>query len=305
MDRITQEAYHRQRVLKWAESHGVTQASIRYHVSRKTIYKWQKRYDGTLASLEDRSRQPHHSPREQSCTELKLVKRYAKKYKGDLLLGYEKALKYGYTRSYGCFKRTAAKLCEKVKKKKKRRKNKPYQRAEYPGQKVQIDVKYVPMYCVTNGKKYYQFTAKDECTRWTYREMYEEHSTYSARDFLEKLIQTAPFPIRMVQTDNGTEFTNALIVTKTKHKTLFEQALLDMGIEYKRIRIATPRHNGKVERQHRTDEQRFYKNMRMYSLEDGRKQLAVYQRESNNHIMTCLNMRSPNQVLEKYQGVMW
>ncbi len=41
----------------------------------------------------------------------------------------------------------------------------------------------------------------------------------------------------------------------------------------------------------------------MYSLEDGRKHLAVYQRESNNHIMTCLGMRSPNQMLDRYLGV--
>lgn len=135
--------------------------------------------------------------------------------------------------------------------------------------------------------------------------MYAEHSTASAKDFLEKLVQKAPFPIRMVQTDNGTEFTNALLVTKSKHKTLFEEALIEMGIEYHRIRIATPRHNGKVERQHRTDELRFYRNMKMYSLEDGRKQLAVYQRESNTHIMTCLGMRSPNQILERYNGIMW
>ena len=72
---------------------------------------------------------------------------------------------------------------------------------------------------------------------------------------------------------------------------------MKMGIEYHRIRIATPRHNGKVERQHRIDEQRFYKQMRMFSLADGRKQLAAYQRASNDHIMTCLGMKSPNQVL--------
>ena len=220
-------------------------------------------------------------------------------------MGFEKAKAYGYSRSYGCFKRTASKLVKPEKKRKRVRKNKPYQRAEYPGQKIQMDVKYVPAYCVANGQKYYQFTAKDECTRWTYREMYAEHSTASAKDFLEKLVRTAPFPIRMIQTDNGTEFTNALLVTKSKHKTLFEEAMLEMGIEYHRIRIATPRHNGKVERQHRTDELRFYKHMRMFSLEDGRKQLAVYQRESNNHIMTCLGMRSPNQVLELYHGGMW
>lgn len=304
MNMITYEANFRQRVIKYAEAHGVTASANRHHLSRKTVHKWKKRYDGTLESLEDRPRTPHHFPKQQTRAELKLVKRYARKYRGDLLLGYEKACLYGYMRSYGCFKRTAAKLVRPQVKKRKPRKNKPYERAAYPGQKVQVDVKYVPSYCVVNGEKYYQFTAKDECTRWTYREMYAEHSSVSAKDFLEHLVKAAPFPIRMIQTDNGAEFTNALLVVKSKHKTLFEQALLDMGIEYHRIRIATPRHNGKVERQHRTDELRFYKHMRMYSLEDGRKQLAKYQRESNNHIMTCLGMKSPNQVLALYLGVM-
>ena len=304
MDKITQEAYFRQRVLKYAAEHGVTASANRHRLSRKTVHKWKKRYDGTLESLKDRPRTPHHFPKQQKEEEYKLVRRYARKYRGDLLLGYEKARAHGYRRSYGCFKRTAAKLVRPEKKKQKPRKNKPYQRAAYPGQKVQVDVKYVPTYCVVNGEKYYQFTAKDECTRWTYREMYAEHSSVSAKDFLEHLVKVAPFPIRMIQTDNGAEFTNALLVTKAKHKTLFEEALNEMGIEYHRIRIATPRHNGKVERQHRTDELRFYKHMRMYSLADGRKQLAVYQRESNNHIMTCLGMRSPNQLLELYHGVM-
>lgn len=45
--------------------------------------------------------------------------------------------------------------------------------------------------------------------------------------------------------------------------------------------------------------------MKMYSLEDGRKQPAVYQRESNTHIMTCLGMHSPNQILKRYNGIMW
>lgn len=167
-----------------------------------------------------------------------------------------------------------------------------------------MDVKFVPRECIVDGKKYYQFTAVDECTRWTYRQMYDEHSTYSAKQFLLELIAHAPFPIRMIQTDNGTEFTNALIVVKAKHKTLFEEALLEMGILYHRICIATPRHNGKVERQHRTDSERFYSRMRMYSLMDGRRQLLVYQRESNDHIKTCLNLRSPNAVLQDYLALM-
>jgi hypothetical protein len=305
MDKLTQDAHWRQRMMLYCATHGLTKTSDRFHVSRKCVWKWRCRWDGTWQSLMDRSRRPRTSPRRQSPSEEKLVRRYGKKYRDDLLLGYQKARNYGYTRSYGCFKRTVSRLLGKpAAKKKKAYKPKPYHRADYPGQKLQLDVKYVPAYCVSDGRKYYQFTAKDECSRWTFREMYDEHSTYSARDFLEKLVKRSPFPIRAIQTDNGTEFTNALLVTKSKHKTLFEQALVDMGISYHRIRIATPRHNGKVERQHRTDELRFYRKMRMYSLEDGRRQLSRYQDVSNGYIMSCLNFRSPNEVLALYLGVM-
>ena len=306
MGRISQEAYHRQRMLKYLREHGnVTETAIRYKTSRKTVIKWRSRWDGTPASLEDRSRRPKHSPRKHSEAEIGSIRRHLKKHRWtDLLLAYQQLRENGYTRSYGGFKRIVSQLKAGKPKRQKKRKPKPYERADYPGQKVQLDVKYVPGYCVADGSKYYQFTAKDECIRWTYREMYEEHSTYSAKEFLINLVRHAPFPIRMIQTDNGTEFTNALLVVKSKHKTLFEEALLEMGIEHHRIRIATPRHNGKVERQHRTDEQRFYSQMRMYNLMDGRRQLAVYQRKSNGYIMTCLGMRSPNQVLADSLAVM-
>ena len=303
MDKIAQDSQYRQRMMAYSEHHGVEETANRYHVCRKTVWKWSKRWDGTAKSLEEKSRRPKSSPRKQKPWEIELVKRMRKKYGEDLLLGYQKAREKGYKRSYGCFKRTAEKEIP-LKKKAPKRKNKPYQRASYPGQKVQIDVKYVPSYCVADGRKYYQYTAKDECTRWTYREMYEEHNTYSSQQFLLSLVEHAPFMIREVQTDNGSEFTKRLMSNDPNDKTLFEQELERMGIIYHRIRPATPRHNGKVERQHRTDEMRFYCHMRLYSLEDGRKQLARYQRQSNNNIMTCLGMRSPNQVLQLYLDAM-
>lgn len=179
-----------------------------------------------------------------------------------------------------------------------------FKRAEYPGQKVQIDVKFVPSSCIADGNKYYQYTAVDECTRLCFREMYDEHSTYSSLDFLKKLIEFFPFPIREVHTDNGTEWTNALLVKTSTHKTLFEQHLEDCGIIYHRIRVATPRHNGKVERQHRIGEGRFYSRLRMYGLADGRKQIKTYNKKSNNISKSCLKYRSPNAVLQDYLGAM-
>lgn len=47
MSIITQLKYHRQRMIQYALKHSVTEAAIRYKVSRKTVYKWLSRYDGT------------------------------------------------------------------------------------------------------------------------------------------------------------------------------------------------------------------------------------------------------------------
>ena len=307
MQKDTQEAAFRQRMLEYQRNeHTVTETAIRYHLSRKTVYKWRKRWDGTAKSLMDQSRRPKSSPKKQTEDEIRLVKRQAKKYKWqDHILAYQGAKERGYTRCFGCFTKTVQKLLnQKPKRTKKKRKNKPYQRADYPGQKVQVDVKYVPSSCVTDGRKYYQYTAVDECSRWTYRYMYDEHSTESSIQFLHRLVKEAPFQIKRIQTDNGNEWTKQLTSNDPRNLTSFELGLKAYGIEYQRIRVATPRHNGKVERQHRIDQARFYKSLRMFSLLDGRQQLAEYQRKSNDYIKGCLGMKSPNQIVEMYLGVM-
>ena len=304
MNSITSEAHFRQRVLKFSFKHGVTEASRRFRVSRNAIYEWKAKYDGTWQSLKERSHRPHHHPNEHTEEEKELILRRYPRYKDDMIMLWDSLKKSGYKRSYSSLIRVVRKWVKPEIGRRTARKPKPYERAAYPGQKIQIDVKFVPSYCVANGEKYYQYTAIDECTRFCYREMYAEHSTYSSKDFLMKLLKAFPFPIREVQTDNGTEWTTALLVKDPKSKTLFEQALEDMDILYHRIRVATPRHNGKVERQHRTDEKRFYKKMRMYNLEDGKKQLKKYNLKSNNISKVCLNFRTPNEVLSDYLAIM-
>ena len=90
MDRITQEAYYRQRVLKYAAKHGVTRAAERYRMSRKTVHKWKRRYDGTVESLKNRSRAPLHSPLKQSDWENPAGAAIRKKYPRDLLLAMKR-----------------------------------------------------------------------------------------------------------------------------------------------------------------------------------------------------------------------
>lgn len=306
MNILTSSAHFRQRVVKKSYKIGVTAASNYYRISRNAIYEWRAKYDGkSWKSLVDKSHRPKSHPNQHTEEEKAMILRHWRHNKDDKIVLWDTLRKKGYKRHYNSMVRVLNKwLSDDEKAKQKAHKSKPYMRAEYHGQKIQIDVKYVPSYCVSSVKKYYQYTAIDECTRIVFREMYDEHSTYSSKDFLMKLIDAFPFPIREAQTDNGTEWTTALLVKNPENKTLFEQALLDMDIIYHRIRVATPRHNGKVERQHRTDEKRFYKKMRMYNLDDGRKQLAKYNKWSNTIPKICLNFLSPNEVLEQYLGVM-
>lgn len=304
MDIISSKAHFRQRVVKRSYKIGVTKASYYYKVSRNAIYEWRNKYDGTVKSLRDGSHKPHHHPKEHTQAEKDMILRRYNRYEGDLIRMWDVLRENGYSRHYNSMLRVIRKWVKPEIRKRRRNKLKEYARAEYPGQKVQVDVKFVPSECIVDGNKYYQYTAVDECTRWTYRRMYAEHSTDSSKDFLIHLLTVFPAPIREIQTDNGTEFTKQLITNNPKNLTSFEKLLKKCGIIYHRIRVATPRHNGKVERQHREDQKRFYKKLRMFNLEDGQMQLERYNRISNNISKTCLGFRSPNAVMQDYLQVM-
>ena len=176
----------------------------------------------------------------------------------------------------------------------------------YPGQRVQIDVKYVPSACLAGeatGEKFYQYTFIDEYSRFRYLEAFKEQSTYSSTQFLMHVVEKFPYAIVCVQTDNGFEFTNEMGNSKKKPLTLFEKTLAQLGIRHKKIKPFTPRHNGKVERSHRKDNEYFYASHKFYSFEDFQKQLAVHQRKCNNFPMRPLNWMSPKNVLFSFRKV--
>ena len=62
---------------------------------------------------------------------------------------------------------------------------------------------------------------------------------------------------------------------------------------FKLIRPYTPRHNGKVERFHRKDNEYFYATHSFFSFKDFRKQLAVHSNKYNKFPMRPLNWKSP------------
>ena len=302
MNKITQTMRYRQALILYAGKHGVTEAAKRYRTNRQYVYRWMKRYDGTLQSLADRSHRPHHHPKQHTEEELTLIQNMRRRNPNTgLVVFWVKLRRRGYTRSISGLYRVLTRSGQMaVKLPNPKYIPKPYEQMRYPGQRCQIDVKFVPLSCLAGEArehKFYQYTFLDEYSRFRYLEAFEEHSTYSSTVFLQHVIEKFPYAIECVQTDNGSEFTNRLNPQKCPKKTLFENTLAKFGIRHKLIKPFTPRHNGKVERSHRKDNEEFYASHKFYSFDDFKKQLAVRQRQYNNFPMRPLNWFSPKDVL--------
>ena len=298
----------RQAVIEYSMKYGVTKAAIRYRTNRQYIYRWRKRYDGTLQSLADRSHKPHHHLNQHRPEEIQLIDNMRRRNPNTgLVVFWVKLRKRGYTRSISGLYRFLRKRGQMaVKLPNPKYVPKPYEQMTYPGQRVQIDVKFVPSSCLVGeaaDEKFYQYTFLDEYSRFRYLEAFKEHSTYSSSQFMKHVVARFPYAIECVQTDNGPEFTNRLVPNGTKKISLFEKTLADLGIRHKLIRPFTPRHNGKVERSHRKDNEEFYASHRFFSFADFAKQLAVRQRQYNNFPIRPLNWRSPKQVLSSFPNL--
>lgn len=88
MNSITQDIIFKQSVVEYSLKHGVTEAAKRYKQHRKTIYRWREKYDGTRKSLANKSRKPHHHPREHTQLEISMIKKYKAQNKDARVSGF-------------------------------------------------------------------------------------------------------------------------------------------------------------------------------------------------------------------------
>ena len=101
MKTVTQTILYRQALMKYAEKYVVTKAAIRYKINRQYIYRWLKRYDGTVEYLKDRSHRPHHHPNEHTTEEIADMRK--RNSNARLVVFWVKLRQRDYTRSVqGC-----------------------------------------------------------------------------------------------------------------------------------------------------------------------------------------------------------
>lgn len=260
----------------------------RFHCSERSLWRWKRQYDGTLASLENGSCRPKSvHPRAQTDEEKRNIHNLLRR-NPDISLNelYGKLRsRYGYTRHYVTLYKYLRSLgVYGSGKKRQTYVPKPYDTPVRIGEKMQLDVKYVPSECkakcIPGYERFYQFTIIDEASRQRYIRAYRENIASNTIDFVSRAIEYFGYIPKIIQTDNGSEFTYTS-QTRDGRTHPFDAFCISMGIVHKTIKPRTPRHNGKVERSHRNDNERFYKHLKFYSFEDLQRQMSSYLYRSN------------------------
>lgn len=272
----------------------------RYKISKASLMRWNKQYDGTRESLLPKSHRPKTPhPNAHTEEELEWIRNLHRRNPNISMCEMYGKLRTnkGYSRHPGSLYRVYIRLGYRQKvesTKKKSKHNGKYDTPSILGEKWQMDVKFVPDACYsgTDGEKFYQYTMIDEASRERFIYAYKEHSSCSTIDFVKRAIIYFGYAPKIIQTDNGGEFCHT---QKTQRIHPFDKFCAKLGIIHKTIRPRTPWHNGKVERSHRSDQERFYNFLKFYSYEDLLVQMKRYLRRSNNIPMSVLGWSSPLQ----------
>lgn len=291
----------------YRQGYSISFVCRRYKISKHSLMRWNKKFDGTKESLIDKSHRPlSPHPNAHTEQELKWIENYLRRNPHISMCELYGKLRVekGYSRNASSLFRVLRKMGIYVNKEKKERYTpKKYDTPSNIGIKWQMDVKYVPKYCYSgnDGQKFYQYTIIDEASRERFIYPYQEQSSYSTIDFVKRAIVYFGYQPKIIQTDNGQEFTYTM---KTDRTHPLDTLLNQLNITHQLIRPRTPRHNGKVERSHRNDQNRFYNFLSFYSYDDLKKQTKSYLKRSNNIPMQVLGWLSPlemrNQIKKQY-----
>ena len=262
---LSKAARERLKRIHWYEEHGrcVRLTCRHWGISSSTFYMWLRRYQRLgRAGLEERSRRPRRVRQPTWGHELvravRVLRERHPRWGKDKLAPMLQAAGWECSTSkvgriiaalkkQGALVEAPLKDPWRVSRPQKRphatRKPKDYV-PRGPGDLVQVDTADIrPLPGVIRK----HFTARDVFSRWDVLDVYFQATARTAAEFLEVLITRAPFTIRAIQIDGGSEF-------KAEFELLCQQRDICLFV----LPPRSPKLNGSVERAQRTHREEFY-----------------------------------------------
>lgn len=259
-------------VIRIALNQGTQAACLRSGVPARTVRRWKAKFEKFgLAGLREKSKTPKRVANKKDrrgAVEKELVWLCKNEPGLTRIQLLAKLTVYTSNENLSLSWVSRAKKRLGITRKKRQKKNEHTTRYEMPIPGfLQIDTKIIAK-DGEEGEKLVQFTAIDECTRVRFLSGKLFKSAKNAQEFLRdavKFYSGLGVTVLRAQTDHGTEFTlpenEKTIASYARGETdesLFTRTCAELGIRHRLIKVRTPQLNGKVERSHKTDEERFY-----------------------------------------------
>jgi len=263
---LTERAKYKIKILDWHRTHGNNNSLTARHfgIGRMTLYHWLKKFKQLgIVGLNEESRKPKHlrQPTTSWNTVIRIVqlrKQYPawSKYKLRALLAREGILVSAST--VGRVLKKRGLIDKKVSRKRRKAALRP--KARFPrglrisqaGDMVQMDTRHIML---PGGKRFYQFTAIDVLGKRKVMRVYPSESSRNGAKFLKECLLGFPFPIKAVQTDNGSTFLKD-----------FDKACQAKGIPHYFIYPRSPKQNTYVEISQEADKREFYQQGNVCSI---------------------------------------
>jgi transposase InsO family protein len=259
----------RQRIVEYAQAHGIKPAGRHFGLDRRTVRRWLRRWvAGGAQGLVPRypARRKRRLP--DTTRELIRLARVDHRYGAARAQVWLKRVHHIHV-STGTIQRVFREIGIPVltKTPKRRPRQMMLFEKEEPGDSVQVDVKVVKL----AREKVFQYTAIDDCTRYRVLRLYPRQNQHTSLDFLGEVCRHLPFAIKKLQCDNGSEFPLA-----------FKLAVEAAGMRHRYIKPRRPQQNGKVERSHRVDQEEFWNQHTFARRSDAEVPLADWERRYNH-----------------------
>lgn len=305
---LSKNALKRLAWFDWHKTHGsnVSLTCRHFGISRNTFYLWKGKFNPkNISSLEfdTKTRRPH-SLREMTTNPVTLQKIYdirlddPEKSKYEI---HEELKREGVVVAHNTIQKVINRHYElrnvnhKVKARSHRKRSIARVKAarklrdKHLGSLVQIDTKH--LYIL--GKRFYLFVAVDCKSRLGYTCCYKTGSSMSAADFLLKVIKYFPFPVKAVNTDNGSEYL-----------LNFHKLCKNLNIKHYFTYPHTPKMNGRVERLIQTVQYEYfnYQDDLLPNIDEINKRCKIFNIKYNTkRFHQALGYRTPREYVEKQQ----
>jgi transposase InsO family protein len=172
---------------------------------------------------------------------------------------------------------------------------------EYPPGFVHVDITEVR----TEEGKLYMFVGVDRATRYVYLEVHSSMTAEVSVSFLKNLYADCPFKITKILTDNGAQFTYALLAEHLRPKDKdhpFDAVCKQLGIEHRLTQFRHPWTNGMVEIRNKLIKNHTTRRYHYTSAEELKTHLMSFLLHYNiKRKLRVLNYNSPyDKILEHY-----